>query len=240
MNINRLEQAKKLLQNRSFEEAESLLQEIDASGQGTAECQYLLGTLFHRKNDLARAVDCFKRALLLDPQFTDAAISLSVIYNDTGHYSEGKAVFQQAEKSAINNGQSPTPSIVLAKEIAARHVELGDLYRRLQRLDEAANEYLKASRVDPSNLESRVLYAKIQAQRGQIKLAHQTLQDLVKDNPNYVPARVHLALLYYAVGNAVDAQIELNEALLKEPDNEQVKMYLAMTRQASESTLKFS
>jgi hypothetical protein len=48
---------------------------------------------------------------------------------------------------------------------------------------------------------------------------------------------VHLALLYYAIGNVVDAQIELQEAQLKEPGNRQVKMYLDMTRQATESTI---
>ncbi len=52
-----------------------------------------------------------------------------------------------------------------------------------------------------------------------------------------MPARVHLALLYYALGNVVDAQIELQEAQMKEPNNKQVRMYLDMTRQATESVL---
>ena len=229
---------KKLLQQQKLQEAQEALLDIDAQGLATAESQYLLGTLYHRKNAFAEAVNAFKRALLLDPQFTDAAISLSIIYNDTGHYHEGKAIFQQAERSLQDrNTSTPTPSIVLAKEIAERHVELGDLYRKLQRFDEAANEYLKASRIDPQNLQSRILLAKTHGQRGQMKLALEELRALVEAEPHYVPARVHLALLYYAMGNAVEAQIELQAALLKEPNNEQVKMYLSMTRQATESTL---
>jgi tetratricopeptide (TPR) repeat protein len=182
-------------------------------------------------------VDRFKRALQLDPHFTDAAISLSIIYNDTGHYQEGAQVFAQAEKAAMRKSTAPTPSIVLAREISNKHLELGNLYRRLQRFDEAANEFLKAGRVDPENFEARILLAKTHGQRGQMRLAQQELESLVREQPDNVPARIHLALLYYAIGNAVDAQIELQEALLKEPNNQQVKMYIDMTRQATESTI---
>lgn len=231
------EDAKKLLSQGHHQAAKDLLQDLDSAGESTAEIQYLLGTIYHRENNLAEAVEKFKRALQMDSNFTDAAISLSIIYNDTGHYQEGKQIFEQAEKSALNKSGSVNPSIVLSREIASRHVELGDLYRKLQRFDEAANEYLKASRVDPENIDSRILLAKTHGQRGQMKIAQQELEKLCQEHPDHVPARVHLALLYYAVGNVVDAQIELQEAQMKDPNNSQVRMYLDMTRQATESVL---
>ena len=73
--------------------------------------------------------------------------------------------------------------------------------------------------------------------RSQMRQAQIELEKLVREHPDHVAARIHLALLYYALGNTVDAQIELHEAQLKEPGNEQVKMYLQMTRAATESTL---
>lgn len=233
-----LEEIKKLISHHRYEEAKNALIDLDFYNQATAESQYLLGTIFHRNNQLPEAVDSFKKALLIDPNFTDAAISLSIIYNDIGHYQEGKNVFQQAQKSVENKSSSaPSPSVVLTKEIAEKHMELGDLYRKLQRFNEAANEYIKASRADPENIEARILLAKTHAQRGQLQLAHQELQSLVKQYPRNITARTHLALLYYAMGNAVDAQIELNEALIQDPENEQVKMYLSMTNNLRESTL---
>jgi tetratricopeptide (TPR) repeat protein len=230
-----VDDAKRLLAQGHAAAAKDLLLDLDSAGQSTAESQYILGTIFHRENRLAEAVDRFKRSLQIDPNFTDAAISLSIIYNDTGHYQEGKAVFEQAEKAAHRKPGTPTPSIVLAKEISAKHLELGNLYRSLQRFDEAANEYLKAGRVDPENVEARILLAKTHGQRGQMKVAQQELEKLVSENPDHISARVHLALLYYAIGNVVDAQIELQEAQMKDPGNRQVKMYLEMTRQATES-----
>jgi tetratricopeptide (TPR) repeat protein len=229
------EDAKRMLAQGHSEAAKDILLDLDISGGSTAESQYILGTIFHRENKLAEAVDRFKRALQLDPTFTDAAISLSVIYNDTGHYQEGKQVFEQAEKSAMRKAGRPTPSVVLGKEISLKHMELGNLYRQLQRFDEAANEFLKAARVDPENIEARLLLAKTHGQRGQMKLAREELEALVREHPDHVTARVHLALLYFALGNVVDAQIELQDAQMKDPGNRQVKMYLDMTRQATES-----
>lgn len=232
-----LEDAKRLIAGGHLAAAKDLLLDLDNAGQGTAESQYLLGTILHRENRFAEAVDRFKRSLQLDPHFTDAAISLSIIYNDTGHYQEGKMVFEQAEKAAHRKPGTPSPSIVLSKEISAKHMELGNLYRSLQRFDEAANEYLKAARVDPENVDSRILLAKTHGQRGQVKLAQQELENLVREKPENISARVHLALLYYAIGNVVDAQIELQEAQLKDPGNRQVRMYMDMTRLATESTI---
>lgn len=229
------EDAKKLVAQGHSAAAMDLLLDLDAAGEATAETQYLIGTILHRENRLAEAVDRFKRALQLDPQFTDAAISLSIIYNDTGHYQEGKQVFEQAEKAASQKGGSPTPSIVLAREISQKHLELGSLYRKLQRFDEAANEFLKAARVDPGNFEARILLAKTHGQRGQMKLAREELEKLVGEFPDHVPARVHLALLYFALGKVVDAQMELHEAHLKDPTNQQVRMYMDMTKQATET-----
>lgn len=232
-----VEEAKRLLAHGHLQAAKDTLIELDTAGLSTAESQYLLGTIHHRENKLAEAVENFKRALQLDPNFTDAAISLSVIYNDTGHYQEGKQVFEQAERSAQKKAGRPTHSVMMAKELSTRHRELGDLYRKLQRFDEAANEYLKAARVDPENIEARILLSKTHGQRGQLALAQQELENLVREFPENISARIHLALLYYAMGNVVDAQIELQEAQMKEPANPQVKMYLEMTRQATESTL---
>ncbi|MGZ3657064.1 MAG: tetratricopeptide repeat protein [Bdellovibrionota bacterium] len=232
-----IEDAKKLLAQGHTAAAKDLLMDLDHGGQSTAELQYLLGTIFHRENKFAEAVDRFKRSLQIDPHFTDAAISLSIIYNDTGHYQEGKQVFEQAEKAAMHKSLVPTPSIVLARETSTKHLELGNLYRRLQRFDEAANEFLKASRVDPENFDARILLAKTHGQRGQMNQARVELEKLVREHPEHVPARIHLALLYYALGNTVDAQIELHEAQLKDPNNEQVRMYIEMTRQATESTI---
>lgn len=233
----KLAAAKQLLSKGNNEDALDILLELDSGGLGGVEAQYLIGTIFHRQNKFEAAVERFKRAIQIDPNFTDAAISLSIIYNDTGHYEEGKKIFQQAEVRAKKSANSPSPSILVLKDIASKHLELGNLYRRLQRYDEAANEYLKASRIDPNNVEARILLAKAHGHRKQWKVAENELLALVRAFPNNSSARIHLALVYYATGNTVDAQMELLEAKSKDPSNEQVDMYLRMMDNATESTM---
>ena len=229
---------KALLRKGQHLEAQDALLALDASGEANAETQYLLGTIFHRQNHLSEAVQAFKRSLLINPGFTDSAISLSVIYNDTGHYKEAQVIFERAEAAVKPGGElSSSPSVVLDREIAEKHRELGNLYRKLQRFDAAANEYLKAIRLDTNNKMARVELSKVLAQRGQTKLAKIELQNLVRDFPDFIVARIQLALLYYSAGNVVDARIELNAALIKEPQNQLVKMYIAMTEQATESVI---
>ena len=227
---------RELISQRKLDEAEHALLSLDASGEATAESQYLLGTILHRKNRLMDAVNAFKRSLLLDPQFIDSAISLSVIYNDTGHYQEAREIFEKAE-SCLQEQNSASNSVLLDRELAAKHIDLGNMYRKLQRFDSAANEYMKATRLDPKNLEARINLAKTLAQRGQTKLAHRELTNIIEEHPNYIPARIHLALLYYAIGNTVDARMELAQARQRDPKNEAVKMYLALTEKATESVL---
>jgi len=48
-----LDTAKRLLAQGHAEAAKDLLLDMDSGGQTTAEAQYLLGTIFHRENQLA-------------------------------------------------------------------------------------------------------------------------------------------------------------------------------------------
>lgn len=237
MKQSELIEIKKLIDDQEFDSAIHALMALDQSGESSAESQYLLGTIFHRLNRLGDAVQSFKRSLLLDPEFTDSAISLSIIYNDTGHYEEARKIFEQAESSVKENQINSSNSVVLDKALAQKHVELGDLYKKIQRFDAAAHEYLKATKLDSKNLDARVNLAKTLAQRGQSKLAKKELERLVREHPNYIPARVNLALLLYSMGHVVDARMELQAAQLQDPQNELIKTYLALTEAATETTL---
>lgn len=237
MNLPNLVEIKELVNEQEFGPAVRALVALEQRGEASAESQYLLGTVYHRLNRLGQAVDAFKKSLLMDPDFTDSAISLSVIYNDTGHYDEARKIFEKAEKTAKANAGHSSNSVVLDRAIAQKHLELGDLYKRIQRFDAAANEYMKAARLDPKNLEARVNLAKTLAQRGQTKLAKIELEKLVQEYPTHTAARVNLALLLYSIGNVIDARIELQTARVHAPDNELIKTYLALTESATESTV---
>ncbi len=237
MKQSELTEIKSLIEEQEFESATHALIALDQSGESSAESQYLLGTIFHRLNKLGDATQAFKRSLLLDPEFTDSAISLSIIYNDTGHYKEARKIFEQAENSVKENQISSSNSVLLDKTLAQKHIELGDLYKKIQRFDAATHEYLKATKLDSKNLNARVNLAKTLAQRGQNKLAKRELEKLVQEHSNHIPARISLALLLYSMGHVVDARMELQAAQQQAPQNELIKTYLALTEAATETSL---
>ncbi|NUM88465.1 MAG: class I tRNA ligase family protein, partial [Bdellovibrionales bacterium] len=209
-----LDAARALIRARQLHEAERLLGELHLSGRGTSESWYVLGSLFYQRNEIKPSVDAFRRALQMDPSFVDAAISLSVVFNDTGNYAEGRRYFEIAERAAKNHKERVAGgSVIKAREISRRHRDLGEEYMRLTRWDEAFQEFQKAVRLDPTHHEARILLSKVHAQKGRFKEASAELRTVVDLDPRHIPARLHLALLYFALGNAADAQIELTEAL---------------------------
>ncbi len=234
--MQNIEAVKMMICERRADEAERALVEIHRAQRGSPESYYLLGSLLSQKNRIAEAVESFQHALHLDHKFIDAAISLSVVFNDIGDYQEGRRYFQLADQLARTK-KIQGVGVMQTKELSRKHLELAQQYKNLQAWDDAISEYVKAANLDSQNVEIRILLSKAYAQKGMFREAHAELLRLVTENPAHVSARVHLALLYYALGNTIDAQIELNEALRHDPDNEQVKTYLAMTRAAQESTI---
>ena len=107
----------------------------------------------------------------------------------------------------------------------------------MHRLREAADEFLKSIRADQHNLEARICLAKAYAQRGQSKTALEILLKLVEENPQFLKGRLQLALLYYSLGDTVEAQIEFNQAHALDPNNPEVKMYLSLASNAKETTV---
>ena len=210
---------------------------IEVNDKNSAAFFYL-ANIFHMKGEIGKAIKAFNKVLRLDPSHTDAAISLSVLYNDNGRYEEAKKVFAKAnERVKTSVPGSLMEDKHVNKNFSNRHFELAELYMSYNRFDEALFEYNKASKLNPDNLEIKIKAAKVYAKKGFIAKAKEELKHLKNENPHFVPARVALGVLHYGNGNIIEAQAEWERALIKEPRNEEVLMYLNIARTATETTL---
>ncbi len=223
-----------LIKSKKYQLAQEALLRMSVDGKSTDESQYLMGLVCQRQNNLEGAVYAYQQALARNPVHTNASIALSVIHNDIGHYKSAKKIFEQAEKNETKGG-THTRNNAVTKELFQKHLETGNLYRKIQRYDEATHEYIKAGRLDPNNPEANICLAKLLAQRGQVSAAKKELERLIYAFPNYISARIQLALLLYAMGNTVDARGELINALAIDPENKEAKKYLTLTAKATES-----
>jgi tetratricopeptide (TPR) repeat protein len=235
-----LKKAKDAFQKNDLKTAGLLLNEVIDQNPNSTEGFFYLANVFHVKGELGKAIKAFSRVLELDPNHTDAAISLSVIYNDIGKYEEAKVIFEKANNQIKNTQGQGLSDPHLNKKFSLRHYELAEMYASYGRYDEALFEYNKSSTLDPDNLEIRIKISKNYSKKGFISKALEELKRLKNEQPGYMPARIALGLLYYGNGNIIEAQAEWQNVLSREPGHAEATMYVGLSRGATETTISLS
>ena len=232
-----MKKAKEAFQKNDLKTASLLLNEVIEQNPQSTEAFFYLANVFHLRGELGKAVKGFQRVLELDSHHTDAAISLSVIYNDIGKYEEAKAIFEKANNQVKNTQGQGLSDPHLNRKFSLKHYEIGEMYASYSRYEEALFEYNKAVNLDPDNLELRIKIAKTYTKKGFTSKAFEELKRLKNEQPGYMPARIALGLLYYGNGNIIEAQAEWQNALSRDPDHAEAQMYLSLSRGATETNL---
>lgn len=228
---------RELLQRRELLNAEREILpvlEADSSPGIQSEAHYLLGTVFYLRGKLGRAIDHLKQAIEFNPKHTDAAICLSILYNDTGRYTEARKIFEKANASV--SMKHPGDDLGIDRKFALKHLELADMYFRYRRYDEAIDEYTKTIALDPEALDVVIRRAKAYAKKGFTTRAIQELKQLCVENPQYLMGRLQLGLLFYSQGNILDAELEWESVLKADPMNAEARSYLEMSKTAKDLT----
>ncbi len=232
-----LKKAKEAFQKNDLKTASLFLNEIIEQNPNATEAFFYLANVFHVRGELGKAIKAFSRVLELDPHHTDAAISLSVIYNDIGKYEEAKAIFDKANNQVKNTQQQGVSDPHLNKKFSLKHYELAEMYASYGRCDEALFEYNKAASLDLDNLEIRIKIAKTYTKKGFTSKAFEELKRLKNEQPGYMPARIAMGLLYYGNGNIIEAQAEWQNVLSREPNHPEATMYVNLSRSATETNI---
>ena len=236
-----LKKAKTYVQQGRQDKALLLLNDIlednEKDTEVLAECYFQLANIAHVRGEIGKAIKSFDKAIELNPNHTDASLCLSVLYNDIGHYEDAKKIFQKTDKRVKSSPQGGIDDEHIRKKFSFKHYELAELYLSYNRMEEALFEYNKAIALDEKNLEIRVKVAKVYAKRKFISKAFDELKRLKNEHPGYIPARIHLGVLYYGCGKVLEAQAEWQKVLAREPGHQEAAMYLNLSRTASEISL---
>ena len=235
-----LKDAKALMDTRNFKKALSIYNRVLEEDAQNIEAMFSAANIFHMRGDISKAIKAFKQVLKIDPDHTDASVSLSVLYNDIGHYDEARKLFNQVNNRVkkVTNETSLTDEHI-DKKFSLKHYETADLYLTYNRYDEALREFENAIKLDATNLEARLKIAKVYAKKGFINKAHEELTRLKNENPNYLPGRISLGVLYYGRGDVIQAQAEWQKVLSLDPINSEASMYMNLSKTASETTVSF-
>lgn len=226
--LTHTQEIQKRIQSKDYPEAEKLIANGLVLEPDNADFFYLRGLLRSYQGRLVDSIEDLKKSLALDSKHTDAAICLSIILNDIGKYDEAKKVFEQANQSVFL--KQVGDDVQIDRRFSVKHFELGDLYFRYRRFDEAVEEYNKAILLDPQSTDIRIKRAKAFAKKGFITRAIQELQQLKVEKPHDLTIRIQLGLLHYSQSNLLDAEIEWESVLEQDPVHREAIAYLDLIK----------
>lgn len=218
--------AREDLARNSLTSAEKNLEQAILLNNQVPDIFHLLGYVYSKKGKFKKAIMAFEKALALDPFHTEAAIALSSLYNDVGKYKEGAQVFYRTKKRLDKTLPGFDPRI--NQSLAKKHYEMGLLYMRFERFQEAHHEFLKALNLEPDNVMNAVQMAKCLSKSGDKEGAVTLLRKSLQTHNKSVEAKVQLGILYHSQQKLREAQREWQEALAIDPESQTAQMYLTM------------
>jgi tetratricopeptide (TPR) repeat protein len=210
----------------NYKVAEPILSQMILQNTRNPEVYQMLATIYYDKGQFNKAIKTFRRALEIDPTYTDASVGLSIILNDLGKYDEGKKVFEEAR--GILDRKSGKMDSYIEEKIASKHDELADLYFQYKRYNEALEQLLKAQKLSSRKAEIALRIAECHVKLGDNERAIRDLKNLIREYPHMTAARLKLGVLYYNQNKLAEAVEQWENILMRDPDHPEATKYLRM------------
>jgi predicted TPR repeat methyltransferase len=206
----------------------------------------VMGVLLAQREDHEAAVNSYRRALVLEPEYVDALNNLGSSLHNLGNYQEAidcyRKVIQLADQDAdalFNMGNSLMElgdyeaaadnyqaSIDLQPAYAKAHLLLGDALRNQGKIGPATQSYRNALGVDPQMVDAYAKIGGIYQIMQEYDAAIPWYRDAVKLQPDYIAARQALASLLLRVGKREEAIDAFKVCLEQDPSLESARHFL--------------
>jgi tetratricopeptide (TPR) repeat protein len=166
----------------------------------SAEARLLLGTTKMNAQEFADALVDLKKAVELNPQLPEVYSYYGLALLTTGDMVAATDAFRKELASNPNDFVS--------------NLQMGVVMKQDQRYDEARSFLDRALRARPGDPGVRYQIATLDVIEGTLAQACATLEQLIKETPNFVEAHVSLATVYYRLKRKADGDRE-RELVLK-------------------------
>lgn len=230
-----LDEARSAFIEGDYQVAEPLLNQPTLIHSKNPEVLQMLATIYYDQGKFNKAIKTFKKALEIDPSYTDAAVGLSIILNDIGRYDEAKKVFEDAKALLDAKKKSNEPN--MNEKFAQKHAELGDMYLQHKRFNESIEQYVKAQQLSEKKMDYALRIAECHVQAGQKDKAIKELKGILQVDPKLIAPRLKLGLILYNSHHIAEAVDQWENILRYEPQNQEALRYLKMAQTAGVTTL---
>lgn len=215
-NDDMLATARDYFRENKYTHAEPILNQLILKNAKSPEVFHMLGTIYYDQGKFNKAIRAFRRALELEPTFTDASVGLSIILNDIGKYEEGRKVFDEARELLARQSSQDDPYI--NEKFSIKHDELGELYFQHTRYKDALDQYYKALTLSNRKPELTMKVVECYMRLNESDKALRELRNLIKEYPGFLSARVRLGRILFDTGDVAGA-VEQWEATVQRDQN---------------------
>ena len=215
---------KKAFEENNYDTAILYLEKVSADKNNFADVFNMLGLIYYGNSRFEDAIKAFKRALEINPNYTEVALNLAVIYNELGQFGKSTEVYENARKTR-RDSQSYLDPYVKGK-LANMHAELGVIYKDLGFYAQAVEEYRKALLLSPEFVDIKTSLGVVYRDMLDYESSVRELDEAIKLRPEYTSPRVQLGLTYYTMGQQEKAKTEWLKVIRAEPGDKMAQMYM--------------
>lgn len=219
-------EGKYLFKSQKYRQAEELFKLVLKQRKEFADVQNYMGLIAYQDGRFGEAIGYFKKALSINPRYTEALLNLSILYNDVGDHDSAKKLVERQRRDAKSVGTRMDPFI--RSKLANKHAEVADLYHGVGAFREAVDEYKKALALEEGYVDLKTQMAICLRENGDVKTALEELKEAVKKNGRFADAQIQLGVTQFALGKKAEAKKTWQSVVKKFPTNKTVKMYLRL------------
>ena len=147
----RLADAQIKIEKKDLQQAFSFLKDAEKLQPTNPEIQILNGDAFLENNDGSNAIKFYEKAQSLDPKSPLAMVRIGQLWTRARNY-----VGKDGAKGALEYYNS---AIAIAPDYAPAYRELGELFAKAQRYEDAKKNYAKYLELSKNNLSAKIRYA---------------------------------------------------------------------------------
>lgn len=231
-----IKRATGLYRDNQYQEAEKILLELLKQAPEYANLHNMLGVIHSHNNQFKKAIHHFKKALSLNPGYTEAQLNLAIILADTGAYDQAQSEFGKASRREKETRSELSSGVRI--KLANAHIDLGKAYQELGLHEQASEEYQKAARLCPDFADVHNRLGVTQRERGLFEQAEASFREALRINPQYAEVYTNLGVLFFRRGDRESAVQNWEEALRINPQSNVAQVYLKLAQGRADSLVQ--
>lgn len=178
--------------------------------------------LLHQEGNITEAMDLYKKSLHFESDNIDSLRYLAICYVQIGEIEKAIQLFEQA---------------LLVKNDLILHMNLGDIYKKTQKISKAIYHYKKALEINPKYANAHNSLAKIYAALGKKNKALRQYKEALHADPSFILAHLNLGIYFFENQDFFAASTQFNNVLALDATHVMAQFYLGVLK-LNENNLK--